>query len=587
MNDVFRKLYSILMEFQYKYGCTICARWAFQKVRNGASRSFELRIYLYSTVKFSRDLSLELAQKLKDLGYGAHVRSKDTFITVRRGKEEIAVVLHKLGYLKDLVPSDLPKITRRRILEILNTLDKNDIVVEIEEKEVENYISNLLEEINNEYRRVSNIELIKEKYEKYIKIRETSEELRQRIRQNIDYVTWLTLCDGITSVIVDHNVDTLQYGTTRPEIPSIIIKTLGLAKITVTREDDKSRRLHIIATVNNYIAKNILGRELPEIDQIIHKIRKILNTTKTILVENLRSKFNIHISDNVKMSEVNNVLKKLYIDRRLRIDMLIGLARFYSHTIAEYVDDPFKALAGIFDGDGVFEKRKEGDYGIAVSFAPYTVKGFSILMFLTYAESRGHILINGFNESNLSLRIWLSPSTRSSILQYMKHPYRSERIAILSRRSTLAMIQNSCVELQKVEKALQDVLKYINSQSVEISAEWKVERHKNKRSLVLLLKFAKKKSDIRLIDIAKEVVNILRRYDIGAYQCHKSAIIRIKRGKIELAYLLHKLGIMSELIPREADGQLLKVIIAKIEELDNKSKPQWYIDSERSLYNTI
>ncbi len=505
MNIIY-EVQEVLKELRDRYRCTITVKWKSQKVRKGASKNYELRIYLHSRTHTSRETSLILAEELRRLGFGAHVRSKDTFITVRRGKETLAAILYKLGFLNDLIPSDLPRITRRRILEILNMLDRNDIVVEVEKKEVEDYISNLLEEINDEYRRVGNIELIKEKYEKYVKIRETFEELRQRTSQNIDYVTWLTICDGITSIIVDHNVDTLQYGTTRPEIPTIIIKTLGLAKITITGEDNKTRRLHIITTVNNYITRNILGQEIPEIDQIIRRIRKILNTAKTVLVENLRSRFNVEIPDSAKISEVNKILKELYVGRKLRINVLMSLARAHFHVIANYVDDPFKAMAGIFDGDGALEKRKEGDYGIAISLAPYTVKGFTILMFLTYAESRGHILINGFNERSLNLRTWLSSSTRNSILPYMKHPYRLKRIAILSKRSTLAMIQNSCVDLQRVEQALQEVLKYISSQGVEISAEWKIERYRNKRSLVLLLKFVKKKSDTRLIDVAKEVV---------------------------------------------------------------------------------
>ncbi|NPA23227.1 MAG: hypothetical protein GXO23_02900, partial [Crenarchaeota archaeon] len=224
MRELFEKVLNIIENLRIKYRCSIHARWAFQKVRHGTSLNCELRIYTCSPLSKSRDISLILAEELRKLGLGAHVRSNDTFVTVRRGKEEVAVILYRLGCLNDLISSDLPRITRRRILEILNMLDRNDIVVEVDEKEVEDYISNLLEEINDEYRRVGNIELIKEKYEKYVKMRETFEELRQRISQNIDYVAWLTICDGMTSIIVDHNVDTLQYGTTRPEIPTIIIK---------------------------------------------------------------------------------------------------------------------------------------------------------------------------------------------------------------------------------------------------------------------------------------------------------------------------------------------------------------------------
>ncbi len=88
MRELLEKILNIIENLHVKYRCNIHARWAFQKVRGGSSLNCELRIYTCSPISKSREISLILAKELRRLGFGAHVRSKDTFVTVRRGKEK-------------------------------------------------------------------------------------------------------------------------------------------------------------------------------------------------------------------------------------------------------------------------------------------------------------------------------------------------------------------------------------------------------------------------------------------------------------------------------------------------------------------
>jgi hypothetical protein len=89
--------------------------------------------------------------------------------------------------------------------------------------------------------------------------------------------------------------------------------------------------------------------------------------------------------------------------------------------------------------------------------------------------------------------------------------------------------------------------------------------------LVLHLRLAGEKPNVKLTEVAERIAEAMRRYGVGARRYPKSAIVEVKRGKVEVAYVLHRLGMLSELIPREASGLLLKVILARLEELKNNN----------------
>jgi len=461
-------------------------------------------------------------------------------------------------------------------------------VVELSEDEVEPYFEKLVEEVNSRYRQLvqelkdekTALRRVQEEYEQYIKLKLSLDDIRRRVAENIDYAVWLTITDGVTGVIVDNNVDVLQYGTTRHELLSIVLKTYGFAKVTITGTDSKTGKLHVVATVSNYVAREVLGQEIPEIDEILRRIRQVINAVKSVLIDYLNITHGTSLQHDARMSCVNSVLKELYGNGKVTVNMLIHLARLHSQVIASHISDPIRALAGVLDGDGFLEKRKEGDYGVCVSLAPYTVKGYAILMLLTYLEQKGLLTINGFHAEALGFRIWLSPQTRSSVALYMKHPLRLERVRVLSERATTAIIRKSCVDPSAAILAVREALKVAALYGVHIRAEWKVMTDRGRRALVLHLKLTGGEPNAKLTEIAKKIAEVMRRYGIGARQYPKSAIVEIKRGKIEVAYMLHKLGMLSELIPRGVDGLSLKVVLARLEELRNSNVTLYTTDSK-------
>lgn len=569
VRELFEKVLNIIENIRAKYKCNIHARWAFQKVRNGTSLNCELRIYTCSPLSKSRDISLILAEELRRLGFGAHVRTKDTFITVRRGKEALAAILYKLGILNDLTPKDLPKITRRKVLEFLKIMEGKYNIIEISENNINESITSLIEEIYHEYERTRDIDLLREKYECYLKVKENYEQSRESISNNIDYITWLTICDGTLSLVVDNNVDTLQYGTTGPELVTVLLRSLRIVKLSITGIDSKTGKPHIVAVLNNYIIREVYGEYISELDKTIERIRKIINNTRQIILNYLAEKYDIETEENIKTGQINKILKQLYFKNRYTIEDALEIAQRNVKNIENNITDPIKALAGTIDGDGTVEKQG-GGYGVAIALAPYTVKGVAVLTLIKYLEYQRRVVINGFNNKNLELRIWLSPRTREQLVQYVKHPRRLERLRELCQKHTTSIIERSHIEIDKALKAVQEVLEFLEKNRVKMYSIWKVREGGKKRTLLLELHFEKYEKSTKLSEIASKVVEILRKYEIGAYKKSKSAIIEIKRGKIELAYILRKLGILKELIPEQVDKELLKILIARVEKLEQE-----------------
>jgi hypothetical protein len=228
------------------------------------------------------------------------------------------------------------------------------------------------------------------------------------------------------------------------------------------------------------------------------------------------------------------------------------------------------ALAGVIDGDGVVEKMKEDTYGVSVSFAPYTVKGVIVLSLIKMLENEGLILLNGFRQRRLCYSIWLPPSTRSELARKLMHYQRALRIKHLSEKPTTNMITRAIVDIETAIKALAEVHEYLEKVDVSYNSELKIVRSGKTREVKLYIKFVKgKSSEVRLMEIANRVSEILRRNGISARQVPKSAMVEVKRGKLELAYIMHILGLLTgELIPPDATDQIKRVILSRVDELN-------------------
>ncbi|OYT25585.1 MAG: hypothetical protein B6V02_03340 [Thermoprotei archaeon ex4572_64] len=550
----FSTLEDMIKELKMRYEADIRAEWHVQKMRNGTTVAYELRIYFISPKATSTQIANETVEKLRRLGYGACRRPKDTFVTVRKGKEELAIIFHKLGILKELIPKNAPEKVKQNIEKELKKFEQGVTIYEVPEEELYEFYNQLVEYINDRFQKLAQEykneekalkEIKKEFQNTYIKLSLTINEIRKRIQENEDYITWLTICDAVISMIVDDNVDLLVYGSTTHELPTIVTKTLGFIKLSITGKDNKSEKLHVVVTCSNYIAKELFNQEIPEIDNILRKVRDILNTAKSVLVHYLKA-LKIELEENTKISEVNKILKELYTSNRITFEELKELAEMYKGTIAQYVKEPIRALAGEIDGDGFVEKRGENDYGVGISFAPYTVKGFATLLLLKYLEARKLLMINDFSEAGLSIKVWLLPNTRKDLINFMNHPERLNRMELLSKKSTINMILKSIVDISNVITAVKDMLNLLNRYGIDIRGELKIWHDRGSRTLKLCLSLIRRKGDIdvRLIDVADKVVEVLKRHGLSARRHSKSAIIEISKGKIELAYILSKLNLL-------------------------------------------
>ena len=552
------------------YKTIINAKWSFQKVRQGQSINYELRIYTISPIKTSRELAIELAEKLKNLGYGACVRSKDTFVTIRKGKEELAVILHELGILKELIPNNAPEKVKENIEKELRKIEQGYTICEIPEEELFNFYKQLIEYVNNEFQELTQkygneekaIEELKKEFTNlYIKLPLTINEIRNRIRENEDYVTWLTICDGITSIIVDHNVNTLEYGTTRHELLAIVTKALGFAKLRITGKDPKSGRIRVVATCNNYIAHEILKQQIPEIDQIIGKVRQIITQSGKLLRKFILENFNVDIPDR---HEIEEFLRNIILKDTSVLQKLLDYADRFSNLLKELVRDPIKAFAGAMEGDGVAEKSKEY-YLFGISSAIYSVKGFAILQLLNLLKKLDLIEINCVKLKSYKISIWLRPNIREKLSNLIEHPTRKERLKESSRKILVNAIG---FDINRAIKVFNELINFCNLTNTKIEASWCIEYRKDGRELQLLIKVLS--SNMKTIDAANKLVEILRNHGIRANQIPKSAIVRVRRGKIELAYLLYKHGFFKgEFVPKEIGGEIeriLKSIIDKLEE---------------------
>ncbi len=583
-NECVVNVLRIFSDIVSRYGATVFARWACQKVRGGRSVNYELRIYFKSPKVTSTQIAREVCEELRRLGYGAYVRSRDTFITVRRGKEELAVILYKLGILRELIPDKAPVKVRESIEKELRKIEQGYIICEIPEQELEKFYKKFIEYVNEKFKKLLQkyenekkvIEELKEEFGNlYIKLPITIDEIRRRIRENIDYITWLTICDGITSIIVENNVDILEYGTTRHELPTTITKALGFIKLKITGKDNKTGKLHIVATCSNYIAQELFKQEIPEIDYIIRRIRQILGLAKSILASYLKSR-GVEIQGG-KVKDINATLRAMYIKGEINFEEIDALAEQSKDLISTYLNDEIKALAGEFDGDGVVIKRGEDDYGVGIALAPYTVKGFASLLLLKYLEAKKLIKINGFQNEKLVVTMWLSPKTRYALSILMQHSVRRGRIGILNERITTHMIEKSIVDPRMVIDAIKEVIAFTKSLGVSIRGKIGIWKSRGERRLIVYLKFSKNNQysnrDIKLAKIADEVVKILRNHGLGARRRTKSALVEVTKGKIELLYILLKLGLIDKDVIatlKDLQGQLLRILMARFEELKSR-----------------
>ncbi len=165
--------------------------------------------------------------------------------------------------------------------------------------------------------------------------------------------------------MVDNNVDTLQYGTTSPDLLIVLLKSLRIIKLSITGIDNKTGKPHIAAKSNNYIIKEIYGKYIPELDKTIERIRKIIINTKQAIQKYLIEKYDIKTGENVRTGQINKILKQLYENNKFTIENALEIAETNINNIRNNIADPIKALAGTIDGDRTIEKQ--GDtYGVAI-----------------------------------------------------------------------------------------------------------------------------------------------------------------------------------------------------------------------------
>jgi len=175
-----------------RYGATVFARWACQNVRGGRSVNYELRIYFTSPKVTSTQIAREVCEELRRLGYGACVRSRDTFITVRRGKEELAVILYRLGILRELIPDKAPVKVRESIEKELRRIERGYVICEVPEQELEKFYKKFIEYVNEKFKKLLQkyenekkvIEELKDEFRNiYIKLPITIDEIRRGFRK--------------------------------------------------------------------------------------------------------------------------------------------------------------------------------------------------------------------------------------------------------------------------------------------------------------------------------------------------------------------------------------------------------------------
>ena len=570
-NSDLLRISQLLNDLAQRCGASFTCRWARQRARNGLS--FELRIYAASSRETARSIALTLAEELRRLGYGAHVRPRDTFVIVRKGKEKLAAILHRLGLLTNLYTSDMPPRVRKRIEEALHELEGSIKICEVPEEKLHEFYTDLLNKINEEYQKLlekhrdskTALEKLQEKYhDLYIKLPHDLDTLRRKLQEKKDYITWLTITDGITSIIVDHNVDTLQYGTTRPELLTIVTKALGIVKIHITTPDNKTNKPHIVATHNNYIIHKIYGKYIPETDQIIQNIREIMNRAKEIISTYLRNNYDITCT---KLSEINRILKTLYKDGKLTYENISRLAKDFVTILQNYVKDLIDAFAGAIDGDGVLDKHGPNDYCVGISFAPFTVKGFCILSLMILLQAKGLASLGSLMLDRYTLRLWITNKARKKLVEKVTHPTRLRRLQTLCKRSLSSLLEP--VNLRSAIEAFERVIEYLDSVGGRLSAHWCLRRNSRNSCLLLRLKVQAARSSS---EVASQIANILRSYEIGARHVPKSSIIEVKKGKIELAYVLHEHGLLNELIPREASDYIKKIVRARLDELEEQKR---------------
>ncbi len=170
------------------------------------------------------------------------------------------------------------------------------------------------------------------------------------------------------------------------------------------------------------------------------------------------------------------------------------------------------------------------------------------------------------------MKVRLLPNTRQDLINFMNHPERLNRMELLSKKSTINMILQSIVDISNVITAVKDMLNLLNRYGIDIRGELKIWHDRGSRTLKLCLSLIRRKGDIdvRLIDVADKVVEVLKRHGLSARRHSKSAIIEISKGKIELAYILSKLNLLEGTIASKVSqikGHIPKILLARLEEL--------------------